>query len=450
MNKKRIISVLLIFAFVFAQLVITVQADERVDVTREEVIENPPINENVIAQTDDSNTAETIQEEKTAEILQIGDYFTLGKYNDEPIVWSYMADDEHGKLIVSDKIICVKPFGDNKDNNNFWEESFIRKWLNSSVCDGEIDWSQYVPDWADYYMDYSEGGFLNKKNFTINEKGIIKPVSQWCMLPESHLELSENGVYTAYSAIKERIPGRPQDGGKDIMYTFSELPSAYYGAAHCVTDSMFLLDEMQICNVLKNFTDLRAKCGHGAYMVGIEFDDGYLGYSLRTPTGEVNTCIDEYNIYYTNVYIDGIRPAFYLDEENAYIKSGSGTVDDPYIMDGKEKTVYINNVKAEIEEPPVTVEGIVMVPMQETFEKLGANVIYDEETQAVTAELDGKYIYTLTDNKGILINGECDDMGYPMTMILGKPYVPLSATEKSVTPNVQWNNDLQQLNIWTE
>ena len=41
-------------------------------------------------------------------------------------------------------------------------------------------------------------------------------------------------------------------------------------------------------------------------------------------------------------------------------------------------------------------------------------------------------------------------MGYPMTMVVNKPYVPLSAIEKSVTPNVQWNNDLQQLNIQTE
>ena len=42
--------------------------------------------------------------------LKIGDYFTLGKYNDEPILWRYVVDDEHGKLIVSDKILCIKPF----------------------------------------------------------------------------------------------------------------------------------------------------------------------------------------------------------------------------------------------------------------------------------------------------------------------------------------------------
>ena len=37
--------------------------------------------------------------------MQIGDYFILGKYNEEPIAWRYVADDENGKLIVSDKIV---------------------------------------------------------------------------------------------------------------------------------------------------------------------------------------------------------------------------------------------------------------------------------------------------------------------------------------------------------
>ena len=72
--------------------------------------------------------------------MQMGEYFILGKYNDEPIVWRYVADDENGKLIVSDKILCLKPFGE----NNFWEESFPRAWLNSDVAEGEKEWSWAV------------------------------------------------------------------------------------------------------------------------------------------------------------------------------------------------------------------------------------------------------------------------------------------------------------------
>lgn len=75
MNIKKVISVFLIFAVLFVQSVITAQADKSVDVTYEEVIENPPINENIIAQTDnvysegfdraeETDTDEEIREEE--------------------------------------------------------------------------------------------------------------------------------------------------------------------------------------------------------------------------------------------------------------------------------------------------------------------------------------------------------------------------------------------------
>jgi len=381
--------------------------------------------------------------------LELGDYFTLGKYNDESILWRYVANDENGKLIVSDKVLCNKPFGE----TNYWKESFIRAWLNSSAAEGEIEWSwitEYNTGIAEEDKILStEQGFLCENNFSKNERSLFKTVKQWTMIPEEYLNLATNGSNQLYTLLKVYRQGSSIEPSYFEFYDISEINQAYNGAAHELIDTVFLLDEMQLYSMWNNFGGINASLANRCSLLSYHY---VVEYFLRTPDSKF-ICTGVHNNSLCRVHCDflsGIRPAFYLNEENAYIKSGSGTVDDPYIMDGKEKTVYINNVKAEIEEPPVTVEGIVMVPMQETFEKLGANVVYDEETQAVTAELDGKYIYTLTDNKGILVSGECGDMGYPMTMILGKPYVPLSAIEKSVTPNVQWNNDLQQLNIWTE
>ena len=37
--------------------------------------------------------------------FSIGTYLQMGKYNNEPILWRYMADDENGKLIVSDNML---------------------------------------------------------------------------------------------------------------------------------------------------------------------------------------------------------------------------------------------------------------------------------------------------------------------------------------------------------
>ncbi len=375
--------------------------------------------------------------------MQIGDYFILGKYNDEPIVWRYMADDENGKLIVSDKILCLKPYG----INNYWKDSFIRKWLNSTEYEDKANWEPYISNWAMKEININEKGFLNESNFNSREKNVIKDVTQWSMLPQNHLELTENDSSVAYTGIKVIIKGKPQDGGKTIYYDVSELPNVYNGAAQKATDKIFLLDEMQIYNIWKNFGDLRAICSKKCVRHSNDYNGQYYRYLLRTN----NICVNLDGSYY--IYtdtIDGIRPAFYLDEDNAVILSGSGTAEEPYIMTGREIEVYTNGTKAEMSDQPTIKDGIVMLPVKETFEKLGAKVNWDEATQAVTIEKDGNYIYMLKDNKGIMINGEIYDLGYPMTMIDDVAYVPLTAIEMTITPNVTWNGEQYQIDINTK
>ena len=268
-----------------------------------------------------------------AERLKIGDYFILGKYNEEPIVWRYAADDEHGKLMVSEKILCEKPFG----NETLWKNSFIRSWLNSTISNEEADWSSMVHFLADSYMDLYEKGFLNEDNFSEAEKQAIKSVTQWTMLPESQVELSENGIYTAYTGVKEHFPGDPQSGGRTIYYEIPELPEHYVGAAYETTDKVFLLDEMQIYRIWENFGSVGAKWLNG--------HDSYYNYYLRTPIGVTNHIIagiTDSNIDTNGRYTSdlsglsgGIRPAFYLNEETAVIVSGSGTAEEPYVINGE-------------------------------------------------------------------------------------------------------------------
>ena len=104
------------------------------------------------------------EKEITVSQLKVGDYFTLGKYNDEPILWRYVADDEKGKLIVSDKILCFKTFSDGvSEIHNLWEESFPRKWLNSMVSEGEVTWGDFDDHlWTKDNIDADEKGFLHE------------------------------------------------------------------------------------------------------------------------------------------------------------------------------------------------------------------------------------------------------------------------------------------------
>ena len=385
--------------------------------------------------------------------MQIGDYFILGKYNEEPIVWRYVADDENGKLIVSDKILCLKPFGE----NNFWEESFPRAWLNSDVAEGEKEWS-----WAVNYNNLvidsaqiptNEKGFLYESNFSKKERKVFKPVMQWTMLPLNHLDLATNGETEVYNALKEYRQGSPMNGGYFKFYDIEELPEAYHGAAHEVTDTVFLMDEMQIYNMWKNLGEVKAVLGEDCDSLFTKLSE-YNDYFLRTASKDELGCTslgeDGEYMHLSCYYYGGIRPAFYLDEDNAVILSGSGTAEEPYIMTGREIEVYTNGTKAEMSDQPTIKDGIVMLPVKETFEKLGAKVNWDEATQAVTIEKDGNYIYMLRDNKGIMINGEIYDLGYPMTMIEDVAYVPLTAIEMSITPNVTWNGEQYRIDINTK
>jgi len=383
--------------------------------------------------------------------MQIGDYFSLGKYNDEPIIWRYVADDENGKLIVSDKVLCNKPFG----LSSFWQESYVRKWLNSTVSEGEVDWNlkEFHNRWVNENINTKEKGFLNESNFSQKERKVLKQVTQWTMLPINHLDLATNGETEVYNALKEYRQGSSIEPSYFKFYSVEELPEAYHGAAHEVTDTVFLMDEMQIYNMWKNLGEVKAVLGEDCDSLFTKLSE-YNDYFLRTASKDELGCTslgeDGEYMHLSCYYYGGIRPAFYLDEDNAVILSGSGTAEEPYIMTGREIEVYTNGTKAEMSDQPTIKDGIVMLPVKETFEKLGAKVNWDEATQAVTIEKDGNYIYMLRDNKGIMINGEIYDLGYPMTMIEDVAYVPLTAIEMSITQNVTWNGEQYRIDINTK
>ena len=68
--------------------------------------------------------------------FNVGDYFIIGQYNDAPILWRYIDDDENGKLLISDKVLCFKWFG----HRALWLKSNLRAWLNSDASSAaEID-----------------------------------------------------------------------------------------------------------------------------------------------------------------------------------------------------------------------------------------------------------------------------------------------------------------------
>lgn len=411
-----------------------------------------------------------------------GMYFQLGKYNDEPIVWkSLVTDNENGVLLFSDKIICNKAFNvDNKEafdsvnvvhnyGSSFWEDSTLRIWLNSSANAGEVEWipgyeptrkkmlrSSYPPKifgteegWGAYaYAD--EKGFLNNDNFTKSEKSVIKTVSQWQALSEDKCDLSTNGMTKPFRPI---IIHAPYSQFEEIWYRYKlpELGKAYYGAMYRLTDTMFVLDESQLYNIWEQFGSINADTTSSVVTYG-EYDKGV--YWLRTPF--LNNCVmvgfndDGYEERSTNVGELGVRPAFYLNEENMIIKSGNGTEDDPYVIDGVQQqgtAVFCNGEQVQFDEQPIEESDRILVPMRAIFEDLGASVDWNGNEESITITNDATTIEMQIDNNIMQIDDTQVTLDVPPRLIGERTLVPLRAVSEALNAKVDYIENLNRVVI---
>lgn len=149
---------------------------------------------------DYSNKTSRKSRKTTDSGIKIGDYIKFGKYEGEPILWRVINIDEEGSpLLLSDEILTLKPFDTYKKpydktstgsvleiGNSFWENSALRKWLNSS--DEKVEYDGIAPyDPVVEYNPYAhEKGFLADGNFTSEERKLIKPVTYKVLL--THFE----------------------------------------------------------------------------------------------------------------------------------------------------------------------------------------------------------------------------------------------------------------------
>ena len=393
----------------------------------------------------------------TAASLAIGDYIQMGKYADIPIVWRCVDIDETGMLMLSDKTLCEKKFG----LSNFWAESALRKWLNSGVSEGEEEWMPVrEDDWGLSKFDRrgkkynSEKGFLHPDNFTLSERAAMKAVTQWTMLPDNHLDLTENGEAEAYNPKKGWTSGKGlNEPGGPVCYDISELPDVFTGAAHRLEDTVFLLDEMQLYHFWNN-------CGGTREALATTYvperytnppSAYWMDYYLRTPAPD-RRCISisPSGGYGLNDYagLIGTRPAFYLNEAAAQILSGSGTEEEPYIVDGI--SVYCDEEELSFDVPPIKEDDRVLVPMGKIFEELGASVDWSEETNTVTA-IKGKTDISLEIGSNVMLkNGKKIELDVPAKVINDRTLVPIRAVSEGLGARVEWDEKKQAVWIWTD
>lgn len=429
------------------------------------------------------------------EEYRIGAYYQIGKYNGTPIIWRCVStDDENGILMVSDKILCFKAAnaGENdKDTihgdehiygSSFWEKSTIRQWLNSTADTGNIEWLNYPPDMehiqptfsifdgneitvynnTNFYAD--EAGFLSQNNFTESELSVLKTVNQWQALPSNKLDLATNGVSTPYITWYTKEIGQGDSkyiGGIDRSSP-SEMKESYIGAMKRVSDTVFLLDPSQINSLFEATGEITARSVISPSPEILVTESGNYTYWLRTPYNEISDAnwpstsikfqlISEKGILgftHSSATEEGVRPAFYLNEAAAQIKSGSGTEADPYILDGTPQNgiaVFSNGEQISFEQEPYIENDHTLVEMRAVFESLGANVDWNVENKAVTAVKDDIKIQLQIENSIMQVNSESVELETPARLVNDNTMVPIRAVSEAFDARVEWIDDLQRV-----
>lgn len=109
--------------------------------------------------------------------------------------------------------------------------------------------------------------------------------------------------------------------------------------------------------------------------------------------------------------------------------------------------VYLDNKKIQFDVAPLLVNGRTMVPMRAIFEKLGATVNWDNNTQTAIADKGDVNVKISIDDTTLYKNGQAITLDVPAQLNSGRTLVPLRAVSEAFDCDVQWDGDTQTVNI---
>ena len=272
--------------------------------------------------------------------IKVGDYVKMGTYNNASILWRCVSIDNNGPLMLADKIVDTLAYDAKTNDNstskshsrsykrddygsNYWKDSNMRSWLNSTAEAGKVDWLCGNPPKDGYVSGVGaynqKAGFLNA--FSKAEIAAMKTVTQRSLV--SHPEYNK-GIVNG-------------DANSDLYYytDISEAVANYDNSYfETTTEKVFLLDIKQANAVWKNLN---------GYYVAYNNNGMAWPYWLRTPVTDCNHDmryisssgqVGRYAPWYSDL---GVRPAFYLDSDYFVATSGSGSQSSPYIGSAQNK-----------------------------------------------------------------------------------------------------------------
>lgn len=104
-----------------------------------------------------------------------------------------------------------------------------------------------------------------------------------------------------------------------------------------------------------------------------------------------------------------------------------------------EISVYLDAVKIEFDVKPQIINGRTMVPIRAIFEKMGANVEWDGNTNSAICTKDGTVVKMTVDSTDMYINNRLTKMDVSPVIINGRALAPARYVAEAFGADVQWS-----------
>lgn len=110
-------------------------------------------------------------------------------------------------------------------------------------------------------------------------------------------------------------------------------------------------------------------------------------------------------------------------------------------------TIYVKGVDLYFDTEPVIINDRVLVPMRKIFETLGCEILWDSETNTVTAVKGATKIKLGIGEDTALVNNNTVSLDSPGVIMNNRTLVPIRFIADALDMNVEWDEDMRRVYI---
>ena len=125
-------------------------------------------------------------------------------------------------------------------------------------------------------------------------------------------------------------------------------------------------------------------------------------------------------------------------------------VTNPSVIATNDITVFVDNEQVIFDVQPRLIGGRTMVPLRAIFEKLGAEVLWEDATQTVTAYNELHIVKAIIGSNTITINNEEHAIDVAPMIINNRTLVPARFAAEALGCDVYWDSELKRVDIYTK